>query len=388
MGLPFSDVFQPSYHLIDDNTQTLAAGQVQRNINLREKLPEMVRGLPGHCIGLIIRQDLDPTYTNVGTQRALADSIARVTIRGEKGRVMVDLSGSEIRASEAYENAGRLLMPDPDLNSASTNNQYSYRFVSFAPLGFRALPFALPTKLLDASVAEITYGSLTAWDATDPTAATCRTVIHALCVGLPHVNIPPKLERKSWPASGNQLELGDRALLLSMMLFDASTQVAITAGDFATFTLNDRKGEVFSGIPAQTLTAAYYALAGMGQFGIVTGEPSSATEDNPKVVGSTPTALAAPVLGFQPLVFCAPGSEMDSVEIEGPTRLRWSGTQSTAHIVTTRALPRAEDEARELALRVFQSLKLPLKGGALLDSKGAPYQGPRPEYQNWNFFFR
>lgn len=388
MGLPFSDVFQPSFHLIDDNTHTLVAGQVQRNINLREKLPELVRGLPGHCIGLIVRQDLDPTYTNVGTQRALADSIARVIVRGEGGRIMVDLAGGEVRASEAYENAGRLLTPDPDLNSGSTNNQYSYRFISFAPLGFRALPFALPNKLLDASVLELTYGNTTAWDATDPTAGTVRTIIHALCVGQRHVNLPPKIERKSWPGSGNQLELGDRALLLSMMLFDASTQVAITAGDFSTFTLTDRMGEVFSGVPAQTLTAAYYALAGMGQFGIVTGEPSAATEDNAKVVGSTPTALAAPVLGFQPIVFAAPGSEMDSVETEGPLRLRWSGTQAAAHIVTCRVLPRAEDEAKELAQRVFRSMKLPFRGGSLVDSNGRPYQGPRPEYQNWNFSYR
>lgn len=388
MGLPFSDVFQPSYYLIDDNTQTLAAGQVQRSINLREKLPELVRQLPGSCLGFIVRQVLDPTYTNVGTQRALADSLARVIVRGEGGRIMVDLTGGEIRASEAYENAGRLLTPDPDLNSASTNEQVSYRFISFAPLGFRALPFGVPNKLFDAAVLELTYGALTAWDATDPTAATCRTIIHAVCVGQRHVNIPPKIERKSWPGSGNQLELGDRALLLNMMMFDAATQVAITAGDFATLTLTDRMGEVFSAIPVGSLLAGFYALSGMGQFGIVTGEPGFATEDNAKVVGSTPTALAAPVLGFQPVIFSSPGSEMDTVEIEGPLRVRWSGTQATAHFVTTRVLPRAEDEAKELAQRVFRSMKLPFKGGGLVDAKGKPYQGPRPEYQNWNFMYR
>lgn len=374
---------------IDDNTHTLVAAAAARgNINFREKLPQgLEAGMVPHLLGLIAELDVDPTFTTAPTQLGLAAAINRLTLRGEKGRVVFDGSGMDLRALELYENGGMPLSPDGDLNGGSTTNFYAARMLSFGPGGFVGNPsdFAIPVPLLSEAALDLMYGALTDISA-DTTAGTVRSLVHGIAAGLPEVRIPPKTEVKVIPAAGNSLELGERALYCSLLLLNSTAHDAIAAGDFGAFTLDARFGNVFTGIDAENLGRAYNVLMGQGQFGFIQGEPRAATDDNLKVAnGASPTAIASPTAAYQPIIFNGGGARISKLNVEGPLKLTWNGTQATASAIVRRILPRSAEEAKELAVQVFESMKLPYKDGHIKTISKRPYVGPAAEYMPWVF---
>lgn len=377
--------------LVDDNTQTLAAAAASRTVKLSEKLPEKsFREHIPHAVGLFIECDLDPTFTTAPTELGIVAALDFIRLRADNGRVMIDLQGEDIRALEAYEGGGLPYCPEPDGNSGSTNNFYFRRCISFAPAGFEGDPsdFALPLALLENAVLEIGYGALTDVSA-DTTAGTLRTLVHLVVIGLDEVRVPPKVEKRTWNGAGNQLQIGDRALVTSLVMLDAATHAAISGGDFGALTLDDRRGNVYSGIDAETLGGLYHAMMGAGPLSLIQGEPRAATDDNAKVINeASPTALVAATASYNPVVFSPPGMRLSKVEVESPLTLRWNGTQATAYFISTRILPRSEDEARELAQRVFRAAKLPYKGGKVKTISKRPYVGPKIEYMPWVFNYR
>lgn len=380
--------FQVYPILIEEQTLTLAAAAAKRTVNLKEKLPNFIRDKVAHCIGLLAELDLDPTFTTAPTIVGMANALKSIVIRADGGRIMVDAQGPDLRAMEAYENGGRLVSPDPDLNSASTNNFYDARTIDFGPGNFLGNPsdFAIPCCLLKTGVLEPSAPALTDISA-DTTAGTVVQRVYALCIGLDSIRIPPKMELKTFNASGSTLELGERALYTSILALNSSANDAIAAGDFDTFTLDDRKGNVFSGVPAEVLGRAYNVQNAVGQFGIIQGEPRTATDDNLKVVnGATPTALVSPSAAYQPVVWSPPGSRITTVEVEGPLRLKWSGSQSTGYFAVRRILPRGEKEATELAIIAFEELKVKFASGKVKTlSKQAFGRPGRVEYMPWDF---
>ena len=376
---------------VDDITWTLSAAVQQRVVNQREKMPAMIRGMVGHCFGYLVEEICTPTFSTAPTQVGLAAALNRLTIKAENSRVAIDLTGPDLRALEMYENRGQIVSPEPDLNSASTNPFYSSRLALFAPPGYRGSPkdFVLPNFLLAAGSVEPNQAVKTDISA-DCTAGTVRRIVTALCVALDRVRIGPKTEAKAFNAGGNVLELGERCLLSSLMLTEVLAHTtAFTAGDYSSFTLDDRKGNIYNGVDAAQLTRLFWAQNGTGQFGHIQGELRAATDDNLKVVnGATPTAIASPGALYQPLVWPGNGASINNVEPEGPFKLSWPGSVATGHFIARRIFPRSQQEAHELATQVFQGLNLPYKGAAIRGAGRGPYVGPRPEYQAWDFLYR
>lgn len=376
--------------LLDDNTQTLAAGTAQRTQKISEKLAEgTFREGVMHGIGLLIRGDLDPTFTTAPTQLGIASSIDHFTFRAEKGRVMFDLRGTDIRLIEMFEGGGQPCESDPDLNSASTNNFYFSRWLAFSPEGMLGVPsdFAIPVAAMVNSVFELTYGALTAVSA-DTTAGTLRTRLYLVTIILYEVRVPPKVEKRTYDAGASSVVIGDRSLICSLVLLNDNAHGAIGTGDFDTITLDDRRGNVYSGVPVEILNALYAVQTGSGFLSGVHGEPESATDDNGYIPnGATPTALAKVGALYQPIVWNPPGQRITKIEIESPLTLRWGGTQATGYAVAVRLLPRSDQEAREVADTVFRAAKLEFAGGEWKTLSKKPYKGKRAEYMPQTFKF-
>lgn len=379
--------------LIEEPTLTLAAARAQRNVNLKEKLPPMVRGRVAHSIGFMVELDLDPTFTTAPDQVGNANSLRSVQFTAEGGRLMVQgagggFQGPDLRALEAYENSGRLVTPDPDLNGGSTNNFYSTRVLDFGPGGFIGNPsdFAMPNVLMDTAVLSLEAPALTDISA-DTTAGTVIQRTFVLMIPLQSIRIPPKVEVRAFSVSGNALELGERALYLSLFYCDSASHGAIAGGDFNNFTLVDRDGPVFNSVPAEILGRQYAAQNAAGQFGIIQGEPRAAQDDNYKVVnGATPTALVSPTAAYQAVLWNPDGARINKVEVEGPIRLTHDGTQATAYAICRRILPRGEKEATELAIVAFSKLGLKFTGGKVKTQSKQPFRnGRRIEYMPWDF---
>ncbi len=377
---------------VDDRTITYTAAAQRVNIPLAEKLPPFIRDQVAHFLGWVVEIIATPTFTTAPTLASQANSVvSQFLYRAEANRVAIDHSFSDIRLMESFENGGKLVFPDPDLTSGSTNTFNWARFASMAPLGFKGSPddFALPNALLSSSSLEFLTGVLTDFSA-DTTAMTVRLITTALCIGLDEVRIPPKVERKSWPGSGNKVELGDQSLVTSACLLNSSAHDAITAGDFAQLQVNDRRGNVYNGHHGAKMGRIFNAIMGQGQFGIVQGEPRAATDDNLKIVNpATVTALMSPVAAYQPVIFSPNGQSIDKVEVETPGVVcQWSGTQATGQLVTTRILPRSADEVRDLAAQAFKKMGLKLKGGDFKTNSGRKYLGRRAEYMPWSYQYR
>lgn len=377
---------------VDDHQFAVTAATQNRVVNLREKLPAMLRGDVGHCVGFMVEDIVTPTFTTAPTLVQLANALTRLTVKAENARVAIDVAGADLRAMESYENRGLQMSPDSPTNQGSTHGFYARRFALFAPPNYRGSPkdFAIPNVLLNAGAIEQIQSVLTAISA-DTTAATVRRIVTALCVSLDKVRIGPKTDLKFWTAAGSALELGERCLLSSLMLMKSSAHASMAAGDYGTFTLSDRKGSIFVAQDAANLTAQYHTSMGTGQFSIIQGEPRDATYDvNTRVVNSgTPTALAAAAPAYQPIAWAPPGSSIANIEAEGPFKLEWTGSTGTAYVAGRRILPRSQQEAYELAVQVFTALGLPYKGASIRGHSSAkPYVGPRAEYMPWDFNYR
>lgn len=375
--------------LIDDFTHTLAAGRAKRTINLKEKLPARIRNGIAHVLAFFTIIDLDPTFNTAPTAVGMANALRSVLLKGDGQRILADVSGPDIRAVEAYENRGRVVTPDPDLNSASTNNFYDTRTLGLGcGPSFMGEPLdgALPAVLFEQSVLETEAPGLTDISA-DTTAGTVRHRTYAKVIDLPSVRIGCKTELRSFNASGNLLELGDRALYTALMLLNSASHDAITNGDFDTVTLTDRRGIVYGNIPVEALTSMFASDMATGSLGIVQGEPQAATDDNLSIPnGATPTALTKPTAAYQPVVWSPPGSYMSKVGIEGPLTVRWGGSQSTAVALARRVLPRGHQEAKDLAEVAFSRLGVAFGGGGVKPlQRGKAVPERLGEYMPWDF---
>jgi len=378
--------FQKIPILLQTLTTTMAAARQDFVVSLKEKLLPKVRGGINHVFGFLIEQDLDPSFTTAPTQLGAALALYNLKVQAEKGHYMFDGSGADLRAIEAYERGGPLLFPDGDLNGGTGTNFYSARYLSCTPGGPRGMSegeeaFAIPAVLFDDAALQVQVGALTDVSA-DTTAATVVHRIYALCHGLDRVNIPPRVERKVWPCAGNERSLNDRARYLCAFMLNSTAHDAITAGDFSTFTADDRAGNFMAGVYATVLGRLYNAEKYQGQFGIIQGEPGAATDDNLKVVnGASPTAIASPTAAYQPLLWPVENQGIDNIEIEGPLTFRWSGSQATGSLITTRLLPRSRDEVKELGTRLTKSLSIEMQD--FVPSGGKGREMDNPEYSPW-----
>jgi hypothetical protein len=384
----YNKSFQIYPWLVEEQTIALSANRQRRLVNLKEKLPAMLRNEVAHAIALVVETSTTPTFTTAPSVIGQANALRSVQIRGDGGRVMVDAQGPDLRALEAYENSGRLVAPDPDLNGGTGSTFYDVRCIDFGPGEFLGNPsdFAMPCVLLKTGVLEAEAPALTDISA-DTTACTVVQRVYALLIGLDSVRIPPKVETRTYTVGGNTLELGERALYTSLFMLKSAAHAAIATGDFSALTLDDRNGNVFNNISTAILQRAFQVQMGVGQFSPIQGEPRAATDDNSKIVnGATPTALVSPSPAYQPVLWSAPASRITKVEVEGPIKLRWTGSQASAYIALRRIMPRGEKEATDLAVIVFNELNLKFKGGKVKTLSKLPFGRPdRIEYMPWDF---
>lgn len=377
-------------YLIEEATLTLAAGRVKRIVNLKEKLPPMLRNKVPHLVGFIHELDIDPTFTTAPVVNGLTTALRSLVMTAEGGRTMVDVTGLDLRAIEAYENCGNLVHPAPDLNSASTNNFLDCRSTDMGPGGYLGNPsdWAFPIALLDTGSIQLEAPQLTDLSA-DCTAGTVVQRTFAMLIALDSIRIPPKMELKTWNTGGSALELGERALYHSLLMCNDADHGAIAAGDFGAITVVDRRGPIYNGVHAAVLGRQFNSQCAPGQFGIIQGEPRAATDDNLKIVnGATPTALVSPAANYQAVLWSPPGSRINKVEAEGPIRVSWAGSQATAFFIGRRSLPRGEQEVTDLATVICNKLNLKFTGAKVNTLDGALFTNPdRIEYMPWDVSF-
>lgn len=377
-------------YLIEEATLTIGAARVKRIVNLKEKLPPMLRNKVPHLVGFIHEIDCLPTFTTAPVVVGMTAMLRSLVMTADGGRTMVDVTGLDLRAIEAYENSGNLVHPAPDLNSASTNHFVDARSTDMGPGSYLGNPsdWAFPCALLDTGSLTLEAPLLTDLSA-DTTVNTLIQRTFAMLIGLDSIRIPPKMELKTWNTGGSTLELSERALYHSLVMLNSAAHDAIAAGVFGAITVVDRRGPVFNGLHAAILNRMYNAQVAPGQLGIVQGEPRFTTDDNLKIVnGATPTALAAPVATLQPVLWSPPGSRINKVEAEGPIKVTWAGTQATAFFIGRRSLPRGEQEVIDLATVVCTKLNLKFAGARINTFDGQPFVNPdRIEYMPWDISY-
>lgn len=386
----FNQAFQVYPFLVEEATLTLGAARIKRIINLKEKLPLMLRNKVAHVIGFVTEIAATPTFTTAPNQLGFTSAFRSVVMVADGGRTAIDVSGLDLRAIEAYENGGQIVHPLPDLNGGTGTLFTDARSIDLGPGNFVGNPsdYAMPCALLDTGTLQLEAPALTDISA-DTTAATVVQRTYAMIIAMDSIRIPPKMELRGYNTGGNTLELGERALYASLLMCSNAAHGLLTNGLIGNITLTDRRGPIFNGINASILGKQFNTQMAPGQFSIIQGEPRGTTDHNPKMINqATPTAVLAAAASYQPVLWSPNGSRLPKVEAEGPIKLTWDGSQATAYIVVRRFIPRGEQEASDLATVAFNKLNLKFTGGRINTQDGQLFIDPnRIEYMPWDFSY-
>lgn len=366
---------------------TWAAGG-SATLSLRD-LPRQLAGRIAHLVSLNIEVDVDPTFTTAPTIQGLQTVVSNMIIRDGRN-ILFQGSFNYLRVFEAYENGGRVINPDPDTNSGSTNNFYYARTWHAGPPLFAGAPsdFMIPCASLENGEVSFTFGALTDISA-DTTAATVALNVTAWLWAADELRIPPVVERNNYPmGSAVDVPLTGRALYPYLCLLNSTGVDAITAADMGDITIDTGTSQPISAIASEVLGRAYNAQMRQGQFGIVAGEPRAATDDNLSVKNSgTPTALVAATFAIQPVLWCPEGTMISKIFVQADSvlRLRQSGA-GTGHIVlATRILEQPQAAIAERTARSLGKLGLRLRpdGSRIKTLSKEIYKGPRPEFLSY-----
>lgn len=353
--------FQPYIKVLDSETLTFGT-HTEWEVAVGRKLPHHVGQGIAHLVGFLVEADLDPTFTTAPTTFGVQASVAKVVFHdGIDERISCSMN--DLRVAEILENQGRVLMPDPDTSSGSTNNFYFRRYITIGPSGFIGAPsdFLLPCAAIPEATLKFHLGALTDISA-DTTAATLALRVSAVMVPLwNELRVPPLYQRRAYAGAANKAEIAGSALYPLLWMADAATYAAISAGDFGAITLNGAQGPIISAVDAETLGALFHAVNRTGQLSPVQGEPRAATDDNPKVVNSgTPTALVAPTAAIQAVLFPAEAQRIEKIGARSLQNLElsWAGSQATAHIGVGRMLERTDGGVATLIANACAALKV------------------------------
>lgn len=320
-----------------------------------------------------------PTLSSgTATAAELQLAVRNMSIR-DSIRAHFDGSFGSLRLSEAYER-GQLWSPEPDA-AATTEAVNFQRVFTFGLIGFaKESDFFLAAAALgQGSSIEFSFGALTDVDA-GCTALSMTIQPVAWLVLTDDVKISPVLERierlitKDVPLTGE-------ALYANVALADSIALGAITAGDFANFTISSA-GVQTKQVSSSALKRAFFEQNRVGSISQFDGEPRAATDDNQKQVVAT--ALAAAPANLQPLIWSVPGQKISKLQYVGQNELAigWSGSQGTAYGLISRILKRTKDHEEAYVATMQQKLGARLREFKIDTVSKAPYpgSGPRSRY--------
>ncbi len=346
-------------------------------------VPKSLFGRICHVHSITWEVDVDPTFTTAPTVIGLNNVVSDLQIFDGSFNRFSGGGFNLLRVFEALEN-GKLSHPEPDTNSASTNNFYFARTWHCGPRHLAGAPsdFLYPGAALENGEIKYRFGALTDISA-DTTAATVAIRAIVWLAVLDELRIPPALERMAYTAGAADLNLTGRAMYLYMAMLNSASVDAITAGDFGAMTVDTGAGQLISAIDAEELGRAYHSQMDSGQFTVVQGEQRASTDDNPVIKnGGTPTALVAATAAIQPLVWCPPGTRLSKVPAvaDSVCRVRWNGSQASGAIAATRVLEQSQTAMATVAARALNRLGLRDRGTKVKTLSKAPYTGPRPDF--------
>jgi hypothetical protein len=372
--------FAPLYHVLPSKTYSAGATDVLEC----KTIPKTMQGRIVHVLGFIFDVTLTPTFAS-----------GSVTLNGEHqifskldffdGQISRFLGSlMDVRGKEIIQ-TGRTLLPDPD-EGATTVARYWRRILWCGPSQFAGHPtdYAIPAGMLENAVFNITYGSLAEVSA-DISAATGSVRTTAILALFDEVRIPPAYQFIEQAAGSADVALMGRALYESVFVLDGASYAAITGGDFSTFRLDFGQGDYVAGVRAETLTAAWQASFRAGEFGTVGGEPTAGADDNGKIVNrSSPTAIVAQLQNMQPVLFSPLGAKISKLPAaESVTKLSWSGSATSAHLLIGRTLSQPSTVAAARAAAAVLPLRKSVKSMTPKTLSKKPYGGPYGEFMPW-----
>lgn len=346
-------------------------------------LPETSLGRIAHLAGIELDITATPTFTTAPTVVGI-NNICRRLEFNDGAQPRFQGGYNTLRAFELLEN-GRLRLPDPDTNSASTNTFNFGRYLPMGPWGYAGDPtdFLVPCAALKTGKLEFSWGALTDFSA-DTTVLTVTTRLIAWLAFLDkEIRIPPFYERNSFQVANADAQLPGRALYACGGLLNSNSFDAITAGDFSEIIVGTGSGDL-PGISCSSLTRAFHAQMNSGHINQINGEPRAATDDNSKIVnGGTPTALAPADNILQPWAWSPPGSRISKLALmsESSLRVRWpAGSQATGSILYGRFVAQSPNARAAIGARALQKLGMKdVRAGVKTLSKDV-YTGPRDEF--------
>lgn len=346
-------------------------------------LPKTHLGRIAHLAGVSFQVVHTPTFTNPPSIVQLNNVVQRmVFFDGAMIRFQAGFNG--LRMKEILEN-GRLINPDPDLNSGSTNTFNFNRFLSTGPQNFAGDPsdFLIPCGALENAELRFTWGALADIGPDTTVATTVITPVAWLALLDSEIRIPPAYSWMEYTPGAADFNIQGRCLHTLLAMFDSVAMGAIATGDFSAVTCDVGAGQIVPNIQNAVLARAYHSQMRSGQFTPVQAEPLAATDDNPKVInGATPTALVAATANVAPIVWSPPGSRISKVAAlaESALRLRWTGTQASAYLLNGRIESQPQSVVGAMAARALGSLKLNDRSAKVKTLSKDPYTGPRADF--------
>lgn len=347
-------------------------------------LPTRVQGRIGHLAGFWVDVFVDPTYTTAPTIAGI-NSILKSIVFYDGAAERLNCSGFDLRNFEILEN-GKLLIPDPPTNNASTNEVTFRRFIPVGPMGYEGNPtdFVIPCSALKSGELRFSFGALTDYSADTTVLGSMNIRVTAMIVALDkELRLPPAFERRSFNFGTNDCMIQGRALYTSVGIMKQAN-TAFATGDLGEVSWDAGQGQT-SSVICSTLTTMFHSLMEAGQLNQTLGEPRVATYDNNarSVNLGTPTALTLAEAFLQPVIFSPNGSRISKIlwEATAGLRLKWSGTFATPKILSARILEQPETAYAAMGARAAQALGLGAPSGAKIKTLDKTvYKGPRGAY--------
>lgn len=349
------------------------------------ELPVSIFGRNAHLEGILFDLDATPIFTTAPTINGFW-SILQNMVFYDGASERQNLSAAQLRYALISE-AGKNPLPDPDLNSGSTNHFYGRMFLPLGPLNMLGYgtDYVLPAGALKSGEVRVTWGGLTAFSA-DATGLSVVPRLYAVMVALDNqVRVPPAFERRAYNFSTNEFTVQGHALYNSVILLKQNL-AAFAAGDLTSLQIDTGMGSV-----PDTRATALQAVSQLGNLsGIITqlrGEPLSATDDNEKIVNlASPTAISAADATVQAIMGSPMGGRISKILYEASSglRVKWPGTFATPTVVVSRFLEQPRQAAATIAAKASDALGKGIPSDAkvaTLDRRR--YRGPREAFMPW-----
>lgn len=377
--------FQPFLYTLP--TQTYAAGG--RGTQTLRDIPKTMFGKFCHLIGFLISNTLTPTWATAGPDTVGMNNLMTSCDFWDGSFLRFQGGLNHVRFKEQL-GSGRHLLPDTEIDTASTSARYWKKFLSVGPLQFAGSPsdFALPVGCLENGELRISYGSLTdlAGNAGGTvSAATGSSRIVAVLALLDEIRIPPAYTFRTQAMTGKDANLPGRAMYESIGLLNSDSFDALTAGDVGDVTIDMGFGPVVNAIHRQDIMGCFEVFMETGEFSPVYGDQVGATDFGPFRANLTSmTAIATSELLMQPLLFSPRNTRITKMFMaESSCRVRTSGTQSTFTVVYGRLEAQSNNVVAQYAAKALSRLGLQAKKVEPKTLSKKAYSGQLSEFMPW-----